>query len=363
MVSASSESAANLMYPMKVLIVGKWRQVYYETSFESALMRQGVTVYRFEYGTLLEGYFGKFEEKWTVPLFRTKLLNKLLLLRVEDTEPDVILFWRPTLILPITLSRLRNVSNALLVCYNNDDPFGPLYSKSRLNHLSRTWCYFRVCIPLFDLHLCYRDENVEELLEAGAKHAEVMRSCFIPELHYPLNMRDDERGPDVVFAGHFEDDGRAESIFALIEAEVEVSVYGNQTWKKCKHKGLMEKISPVRQLDGNEYTKKLAESKVGLCFFSKLNRDRYTRRCFEIPACGAALVCERSDIMEKLFIEGEEALFFSSAEELLVCVKRLLGDLDRWKKVSVAGRNRVIADGHSVEDRARQLILAIKNFA
>ena len=48
-------------------------------------------------------------------------------------------------------------------------------------------------------------------------------------------------------------------------------------------------------------------------FFSRLNRDTYTRRCFEIPAAGTLMLCDYSDHAATLFAPGREADFFRDA--------------------------------------------------
>jgi len=68
---------------------------------------------------------------------------------------------------------------------------------------------------------------------------------------------------------------------------------------------------------GKEYRQALCDAKLGACFLSKWNGDEYTRRVFEIPACGVMLLAERTRTMESLFKEGRDAECFGSAEEPL----------------------------------------------
>ncbi|WGU68927.1 glycosyltransferase [Capnocytophaga canimorsus] len=45
-------------------------------------------------------------------------------------------------------------------------------------------------------------------------------------------------------------------------------------------------------------------------FLSKLNNDQYTRRCFEIPACGTMMLSERTPTLQEFYTENEEIVFF-----------------------------------------------------
>ena len=76
-------------------------------------------------------------------------------------------------------------------------------------------------------------------------------------------------------------------------------------------------------------------------FLSKMNRDVYTRRCFEIPAMKKLLLCERSEDMQEMFVEDKEAVFFSDKLELLEKVKWLLANPTIINDIAEAGFQRV----------------------
>jgi hypothetical protein len=119
---------------------------------------------------------------------------------------------------------------------------------------------------------------------------------------------------------------------------------------------LLSRLLPVRQVWGAEYNKAIAGAKVALCFLSKLNRDTYTRRCFEIPATGTMMLAERTEDLATLFREGEEAVFFGSAQELQEKLAHYIGDDDARARIAAAGHRRVRADGHDVQSRMRALL-------
>jgi spore maturation protein CgeB len=107
----------------------------------------------------------------------------------------------------------------------------------------------------------------------------------------------------------------------------------------------------------------LCGARIALCFLSKLNRDTYTRRCFEIPASGTLLLSEYSDDLAGMFREGVEADYFRSPEEMIEKIRCYLDDDALRRRVAAAGRLRVVDDGHDVVSRMAQVIGWINGIA
>ena len=118
-----------------------------------------------------------------------------------------------------------------------------------------------------------------------------------------------------------------------------------------------KKIIPVR---GKDYLETLGSSKICLSFLSKMNRDVYTRRCFEIPAMKKLLLCERSEDMQEMFVEDKEAVFFSDKLELLEKVKWLLANPIIINDIAEAGFQRVYDNKGDVDSRAQQFLEIIR---
>jgi spore maturation protein CgeB len=113
---------------------------------------------------------------------------------------------------------------------------------------------------------------------------------------------------------------------------------------------------PVRLMWGDDYNKALCGAKVALCFLSKLNRDTYTRRCFEIPATGTLMLSEYTDDLASLYKTGEEADFFKSRDELIEKLKLYIGNDELRRAVAANGYRRVMGDGHDVVSRMEQVL-------
>ena len=185
---------------------------------------------------------------------------------------------------------------------------------------------------------------------------------FEPEIHRPVSLTQDEHkrfGCDVVFVGHYEPDGRENYLRALVDAGLSVKLYGGGYWTKQVLGNLYDYFAPIVPAEGENYAKALCGAKVCLAFLSKLNRDTYTRRCFEIPACGRVMLAERTDDLLGMFKENKEACFFSSREELVAKARWLVANPEIRDKIAQAGLRRVWADGHDVKSRAAAFLSAL----
>jgi spore maturation protein CgeB len=335
---------------VKILLAGTYRYFWYEEVCAQALEKLGHQVMRYRWGRFFAGKFGALQEKWLLGPSVVRM-NLDIVSYARACQPDIIFIWRGTPIWPKTLQTLRDRTGALLIAYNNDDPFGPTHGRP-------LWRHFIPCIPAYDIHFVYRQVNVAEYQAAGARHVHVLMPYYIPEIHRPTELTPEEHARyacELIFAGHYEDDGRVRYLRALVESGLHVRLFGGKYWRPKVLGGLADYFSPVVPVYGQEYVKALTAAKLCLAFLSRLNRDTYTRRSFEIPASECLMLSERTDDLKKLYKEDEEAVFFSCPEELVEKAKVLLKNEIRRKQIAKAGRQRCTADGHDVVNRMRQL--------
>jgi spore maturation protein CgeB len=97
----------------------------------------------------------------------------------------------------------------------------------------------------------------------------------------------------------------------------------------------------------------IGAAKLNLGFLRKKNRDFFTMRTFEIPACNGVLLAERTPLHQAIYREGVEVEFFdpSDPEDLAAKVRRLLADDDRRESLRRAGLEAVRKGKHSYRDR------------
>lgn len=348
---------------MKILIAGDWIYPIYEKACENALIRLGYDVIQFRWSNFFSGKFGKYQN--ALPFAGSALikLNIEIVKAIKKYNPNVVLLWKATHILPSTIAKIRKESSAIIVSYNNDDPFGPKSHGNVPWHHHFKWFWHLKIYKLVDLVLVFRKVNVDEAHSIGAKNVEILMPYFVPEWNKPVLLTDQEKmrfSCDVVFVGHFEPDGREEYLKVAVKSGLHVRLFGGKYWTQQILGETADYFGTVHEANGEDYTKALCGAKICLCFLSKLNRDTYTRRCFEIPACGSLLMSERTEDLTIMFKEDEEAVFFSSKEEFIEKALWLKNNPHQIKRIATAGMKRVHADGHSVDDRMRHFIEIIK---
>jgi hypothetical protein len=354
---------------LKVLLVGDWHSELHEQAVCDALGKLGHKVVAFpwfQYFRPCNGwlfwfdlFFKRAQNKYLMGPLLSRINRDLLKVAVLE-QPELVFIYRGTHILPSFFRSLRKVSpHVVIIGYNNDDPFAP-------NQFHRLFKHFLKGIPEYDLLLAYRHHNLDEFMHAGAKRVQLLRSWFIPERNFPVvldpaGVRD--YGCDVVFVGHYEDDGRVELLEEIVRCGWKLRLFGpGYDWNKViYHSTELSPLLPVELVWGANYNNALCGAKIALCFLSKLNRDTYTRRCFEIPAAKTMMLSEYSSDLAGLFLEGEEAEFFRNKEEMVSKIKYYLSNDDQREAVAAGGWRRVHVDGHDAVSRMRDLIKQVNN--
>ena len=345
---------------MKILVVGDGHSKIHEVAIVDALKTLGHHVEAFFWNTYfisqvtIVSHFTKFQNKYLLGPRITEL-NHDLLKRVSQIKPDAVFIYRGTHIRASTIKRIKVVSpRSILIGYNNDDPFSPMYS-------TWMWRHFMECIPEYDIVFAYREKNLGDLKKVGAKRVGLLRSYYIPELNRPINLSERVRksyDSDVVFVGHYEADQRVKYLESVVKSGWELRLFGpGYDWDPVirESKYLSAQV-PVRLVWGDDYNYALCGSKIALCFLSKLNRDTYTRRCFEIPATRTMMLAEYTDDLASLFSEGEDVEFFRDLNEMLQKIEFYLSNDLRREAVAEAGYQRVRKDGHDVVNRMKSVL-------
>lgn len=347
---------------MKLLLVADWHGKIYAEAFYNGFKKLGIETYKFSWKEYFKHYqyaefyatdnnifksiYYKFQNKYLVGPVLKKINNDLLRL-VKEILPDLVFIYRGTHIYPETLKQIKIKTNALIFGYNNDDPFSDIHPKY-------LWRYFIKCLPYYDHIFAYRPKNIKDYLNLGFKKVSILMPYYVKEFNYPIKKI--QHNCDVIFIGHYEPDGRDDAIKLLIENDINVKLYGTG-WKSSKfYRYFLKKLGSIKPIYGDKYNVALNLAKIALAFFSKINNDVYTRRCFEIPATKTMMISEYTDEMNRLFREGIEAEYFRNHKELLKKVKYYLSNPEKIKIIAEAGYKRLLSEGHEVTDRCRQII-------
>ncbi|MEN9635901.1 MAG: hypothetical protein RL077_4305 [Verrucomicrobiota bacterium] len=355
-----------------VLVVGDWQWPWYQEACSRALESLGCQVLRFGWNDRFKRWVPGCSE----PVFRSWWLRmqsraqsgpavwqlqRDLVRMAAQGRPDVVFFYNVQLIDPATVRALKAAVPGVVLCqYANDNPFSA-------RAVSGLWRKFLRSIPEFHLHFAYRQSNVAEFRKRGAREVPLLRSYFIPEDDFPIAESDRDRRfeCDVVFAGHYENDGRLAALEAVMRAGFRLKLFGggwSAALPRLAEDSPVRALYPISPVTGADYRQAICGAKAALCFLSSMNCDTYTRRSFQIPAMGVAMLSQRTADLTGLFAEDREACFFESTDELLQKLKRLVADKDYSESIAAAGRERVWRDEHHVAGRMKHFLLTVSAF-
>ena len=338
-----------------VLIAGDGRSAIHERAIEGALDEQGWHTHLFTWhqyvnadrsGSLLSrGIAARLQSRFVLGPAIARL-NRDLQAAAKKLRPQLVFVYRGAEVWPDTIAKLRQ-GGAIVFGYNNDDPFGkapPFY-----------WRHFRRALASYDHLFAYRPKNIADYQSLGLSEVSLLRSYYVRGINFPVAARPDRKySCDVLFAGHYERDGREVMLERLVEAGVYLRVMGPE-WERYDRAGSLATAISREVPRGSEYNLALNSAKIALVFLSRLNNDSYTRRCFEIPATKTFMLAEYSSDLASLYEEGIEAEYFRTPSELLAKVRHYLANPAEREQIAEAGYARLIRDGHEAADRARQI--------
>ena len=263
---------------------------------------------------------------------------------VATFRPDVVLVVKGGFLTPRVLSAIRR-SKAILVNYATDDPFNPRVSTPEI----------RASIPLYDVYVTTRKATVDDLIHAGAREVVWIPFAYDPTLHFPESPRDAQEATafrsDVAFIGGG-DEERA-SVFAELAGRnhADLRLYGGY-WKRYRS------LRPFARgfVFGRQLRLVLGGTRVAPCLVRRANRDSHVMRTFEVPACGAFMLAERTEEHAEFFEEGRDIACFGSSEELADKVAYYLRAEGERTRLARNGHERVVRGRHTYRDRLVQIL-------
>lgn len=224
--------------------------------------------------------------------------------------------------------------------YLTDDPWNPA-------HLA---LWFMKGLPFYDHVFSTRRANLEQLQGLGRPRVSYLPFAYAPEQHFPESPISPKEGAqfeaDVVFAGGADRD-RVRMIAPLIREGFKVHLYGGYweryRWTRPCAKGLA---------DPRKLRLAIGSAKVALCLVRRSNRDDNSMRSFEVPAMGGCMLAEDTATHREIFGEdGNAAVYFKTAQELISKLRGLLNDAAQRKRLAQAGHRIITKDRHTYQDR------------
>lgn len=325
----------------RVLVVGNFNWYFYEEALIEGFKSINVETFKFEIRT--------FDFKSKIFNFRElKGYNNELINVARSIEPDAVFFYRTNEVLPNTLKKLKVfLPSVKLLFYNNDNPFIGFKNKVK-------YSLYLKCLKYSDITYVYRPSNIADAKKWKAKNIKLLYPHYCTSIHLGNRTDYKEKLHDIVFIGHFEKN-RGDYIDALVKANIKVKVFGDG-WNFISEKLKWPNEIVNKPVYRDKYRKTISDSKMALCFLSKLNNDVYTRRNFEIPAAGTIVVSEYTKELSQLFKADKEIIMFNDKNEMVDKVKYLLCNDDLLSQLTEFAYNKIISANHSEIDRAQQIL-------
>ncbi len=251
-------------------------------------------------------------------------------------------------ITPTVIALLRRHC-ATVINYNIDDPF------SRRDR--RRFAAYRSAVPHYDLVVVCRTLNVPEARALGARRVLCVHRSADEISHAPRPLGDaDHRQWDceVLFLGTWMPE-RGPLLAQLLELGVPLSIRGSD-WQRAPEWPRLARAYRGPGIFGDDYARAIQCARINLGLLSKGNRDLHTTRSLEIPALGGLLCAERTDEHRAMYVEGAEAVFWSSPQECADRCAALLADEPRRQAIARAGQRRIRANGHFNEPTLRTVM-------
>jgi hypothetical protein len=280
------------------------------------------------------------------------VFNEQWLLALCECRPDIAWLEWPKMLRRETLLEARSrLPRCRFISFYDDNPFG-----SRTDELWQ-WKMFFEAIPEFDLHLVKRNEDIAALRLRGARRAELfMHGCYEPLFH-------PRRGSaslvhQVSFVGTALDHRVSFIRRLIVREQLPLEVFGNRWARTLLYHLRREHFHPPAL--GLAYVDVIRDSRISLGFVSSSNRDEYTMRTFEIPACMGFMLAERTPTHQALFEEGVEAEFFATVEECADKARFYLRDEVARRRIAKAGYQRCLDSNYSLRRRMSNALSHVK---
>lgn len=315
-----------------------------------ALERQGVTVVPVDTAPWIHRTGNRVMRslawRWGLgPVVRC--FNQGLLQQAAEAQYDWVWLDKGHWVYPETLRALRRSAQTRLIHYTPDAHFSENRSRQ-----------FPASIPLYDMLITTKSHEIELYRRHGPRELFFQQQGFDPDIFQPYAVTAEERqrlGSEVCFVGRCERH-YLRCLKAANRVTGGLAVWGSYNFRRAAHlRPWLRKVFRGGPILEEQYARALCCTKIALGLLSKMVRDKSTTRTFEIPACGAFLLAERTDEHRALFEEDREAVFFSSRAEMCDKIRYYLAHDGQRRRIAAAGLERCRRSGYCWEDRVREV--------
>src|SRR3954471_537828 len=286
--------------------------------------------------------------RWVTPRWQRHLE------RILEREGDV----DAVVVFTVPMAHLRGIPTALrerfdgpVVFYDGDVPI----SLPEFGGMDTGFNYYHGADPgEYDLVVSNSEAGLERLLELGARRAEAVFWGADPDFFAPQPV---DKEIDVYFYG-YGDKFRRDWMAALVGEpsrslpDVDFALGGRD------FQGDTGRARLTGDVPFNVFPQAISAARVTLCLTRRSHATVYassSARPFELASCGAAIVANPYEGIERWFDPGSELLVVHDASEAASAYRDLLDDPGQAEELGRRARERVL-DEHTYRHRARRLL-------
>lgn len=355
----------------KVLYVGHLTRGQTSLMRAEAMARLGVDVARFDVRRFLDPR--SFLERRVGAAVGVSpalaALNRALRATVDEVKPAAVWFDKQAFVSPRTVARIK-ASGACLV-FSTPDPL--------FHHFSQRTAAIKAAFAAVDLFVTTKSYELDAYRRLGP--VVYMPQGYCPDVHRPVPVPCAEM-VDAAFVGTWEP--RREALLRAItrrDLSVRIRGYGwdhvvdgragprhalrlrrlaNGAPYSVRHRPELAGSLAPGEIYGEYYARAVSAGRIGLGLLrTTLCADQHTTRTFEIPACGAMLLADRTNEHLELFEEDREAVFASDEDEFADKAAYYAHNDAARERIAAAGQARCVASGYSYTDRLRPVMAEV----
>jgi glycosyltransferase involved in cell wall biosynthesis len=274
--------------------------------------------------------------------------------RLLEREGDI----DAVIVFTVPMAHFRGIAPALrdrfgvpVVFYDGDVPM----SLPEFGGMDMGFNYYHGADPSeYDFLISNSEGGAERLLELGAQRVETVFWGADADLFAPQPV---EKDYDVFFYGHG-DKFRREWMAAMVGEpsdrmpELDVVLGG------ADFRGDVGRARLIGDVPFNVFPRAISAARINLNITRRSHASVFASsscRPFELAACGAAIVSNPYNGIERWFEPGRELVIVHDADEAVTAYRELLGDPGRVEELGRRARERVLGE-HTYRRRAEQLL-------
>jgi spore maturation protein CgeB len=297
--------------------------------------------------------YGILKKKYLYRLFwghLTKTVESKLIENINRFKPDILFIVKGFYYSDTFISRLKlKYKNIFIANFNPDNTFNDW-------HFGNSNKWILKSTPYYDCIYTWGANLVDAFNRIGAKKSAHLPFAFDSALHKSEETNTRQQKKVISFIGTW-DEEREWWISKL--KNLDINIYGGN-WNKST-KSIRKKVV-LNDVRGANFSKICSESAVNLNILRLQNKDSHNMKSYEIPGCGGFMLASSSIEHSELLIEGIEADYFTTPEELYERSNFYLNNLDLSKEIATRAKIKIHNESYSYSARARQIIGDYLNF-